>query len=258
MRRRAPELLVGLGLLVIVLAALALAPAAARARWVVPVDGQVIRAFAVGPDRFARGQHRGVDLGAPRGSPVRCACAGHTTFVGRVPRGGLTVSVRCGALVATYQQLGAIAVRARRRVGRGALLGSVGVSRDPRERRAHLHLGVREAASGRYLDPLTLLAAAPRGSPLLPPGVRIAPRAVPLGPAPLSPRSSRPRPLPASPRLAHEPVPASPRAAPRGLERGLPWTVWVGLASVGIGLPIGGVVRLRQRRRSTSRVARTA
>jgi murein DD-endopeptidase MepM/ murein hydrolase activator NlpD len=277
-----------------ILVVLLVAPAAHAGSWRRPVDGPLLRAFTVARDPYARGQHRGVDLAAARGSPVRSVCEGRVSFAGRVPRGGLTVSVRCGALVATYQQLGLIGVRARERVAKGTRLGSVGPSSDPRERRAHLHLGAREAATGRYLDPLTLLAAGPPGSPLVPPGARPAPRAAPLGPAPASPRAAPVRPLPLSrrpapvrplplsrrpapvrplplspraspvrllplsPRAVPRPLPASPRAAPRGLEPALPWSVWVGLACVGIGLPAGGFVRLRQRRRATSRVAQTA
>ena len=80
----------------------------------------MLRAFAVGPDRFAAGQHRGADLGAPAGARVRAACGGRVSFAGRVPGGGRTVSVRCGALVATYQHLGRVAVRRGQRLLPGA------------------------------------------------------------------------------------------------------------------------------------------
>ncbi len=264
-----------------VLLLLLIAPVARAGSWQRPVDGEVLRAFAVGPDRYARGQHRGVDLAAARGSPVRSACTGRVTFSGRVPRGGLTVSVRCGAIVATYQQLRSIAVRAGGRVVAGSRLAAVGTSSDPRERRAHLHLGAREATTGRYLDPLSLFASGRPGAPPLPPAVRVAPRVAPLGPAP-SPRAGPARPLPASPRVAParplpapraaparplpasprgapaRPLPPSPRAAPLGLGPGPPWSVWVGLACVGIGLPVGGFVRLRRRRNAASRVAQPA
>ncbi|MGI8730839.1 MAG: M23 family metallopeptidase, partial [Solirubrobacteraceae bacterium] len=81
----------------------ALAPSAHARGWIRPVDGPLLRAFSVGPDRFAAGQHRGVDLGAPAGERVAAACGGRVSFAGRVPRGGRTVSVRCGPLIATYQ-----------------------------------------------------------------------------------------------------------------------------------------------------------
>ena len=100
------------------------------------------------------------------------------SFAGRVPRGGPTISVRCGALVATYQQLGVLAVATGRGVARGALLGRVGRSADPRQRRSHVHLGARELATGRYLDPLALLRDGPPALPLAPrPARRAPPRA---------------------------------------------------------------------------------
>ncbi len=259
------------------------------ASWQRPVDGEVLRAFAVGRDPYRPGQHRGVDLAAARGSPVRSTCAGRVSFAGRVPRGGPTVSVRCGALVATYQQLGSIAVRARDSVGRRTRLGTVGRSADPREPRAHVHLGARVAATGRYLDPLTLFGTPHPGVPLLPPVPGRAPRAVPLGPAPGRPAPARPlpaaphgglarplptaphgglaRPAPAAPTSAPaRPAPAAPRgaparpvpAAPAGARPALPWSVWAGLACFGFGLPLGGFVRLRRRRRTAHRVAQTA
>jgi murein DD-endopeptidase MepM/ murein hydrolase activator NlpD len=266
-----------LALLIAVLVLTALASGTAHAgSWQRPVDGDVLRAFAVGRDPYRPGQHRGVDLAAARGSPVRSACAGRVSFAGKVPRGGPTVSVHCGALVATYQQLGSIAVRARDSVGKGARLGTVGRSGDPREPRAHVHVGARVAATGRYLDPLTLFGAPPPGVPLLPPAPGRAPRAVPLGPAPGRPVPARPRPakprgaparpLPAAPSAAPaRPVPAVPRgglarrvpAAPVGPQPALPWSVWAGLACFGFGLPLGGFVRLRRRRRTAHRIAQT-
>jgi hypothetical protein len=39
----------------------------------------------------------------------------------------------------------------------------------------------------------------------------------------------------------------------------MPWAVWLGLALVGLGLPLGGLLRLRTRRRRTvPAVAQTA
>ena len=117
----------------------------------------MLRAFAVGPDRFAAGQHRGADLGAPAGARVRAACGGRVSFAGRVPGGGRTVSVRCGALVATYQHLGGVAVRRGQRLLPGGPIGTVGRARPS----PHVHLGARDAATGAYVDPLTLFGGAP-------------------------------------------------------------------------------------------------
>jgi murein DD-endopeptidase MepM/ murein hydrolase activator NlpD len=298
-----------------VLVLLLTAPPARAGTWLRPVDGPVLRAFALGRDPWAGGWHRGADLAGARGSPVRSACRGRVSFAGRVPGGGKTVSVRCGRIVATYQQLGSIAALAGSLVGRGARLGTVGPSSDPRERRAHLHLGARDAATGRYLDPLGLLGG--EGPVVVPraPAARNPPRAAPLAPAPAPPRLAPIRPVPASPRIAPvRPVPASPRLAPvrpgpapasprlapvrpvpasrwlapsprlgpirpapapashppadstadppraaaPGFEPRVPWIAWIGLACAGLGLPIGGFVRLRRRRHATSRVERTA
>jgi hypothetical protein len=298
-------------------------PAAHAGSWQRPVEGPVLRAFTLGADPYARGQHRGMDLGAPPGSQVRSACAGRVGFAGRVPGGGRTVSVHCGAMIATYQQLGTIVVRVGQRIAPAAPVGLIGRSSDPRTRRPHLHLGARQAATGRYVDPLTLLRGAPPVAPLLPPAgstrprfalprrepVPTLPRPAPLGPAPvpaLRPAPLGPAPVPALPRsvpLSRAPAPALPRAAPLGpapapaLPRAAPptpapaappreappgpapaptrpraavppadapraaapgptltlrWVVWVGLASIGLALPVGGIVRVRRRRRGTS------
>lgn len=229
-------------ILAALLAGFAACASSAVARgWLRPVDGPLLRPFAVGPDRFAAGQHRGADLGAPAGARVRAACGGWVSFAGRVPRGGRTVSVRCGALVATYQHLGRVAVRRGQRLLPGGPVGTVGRPRPS----PHVHLGARDAATGAYVDPLTLLGGAP------PAGVPIVPVA---RPRPLS----RPRPLgPAPPRAPARPivvpVPA-PAAVPRpaGSQR-VPWPVWLGVGLVALGLPLGGgLVVLRRRRGSAA------
>jgi murein DD-endopeptidase MepM/ murein hydrolase activator NlpD len=222
-----------------------LGPAASVAggAWERPLDGPVLRPFAVGPDRFAAGQHRGVDLGAPPGTRVLAACGGRVTFAGRVPRGGRTVSVRCGSLVATYQHLGAAAVRRGQIVVPGARIGTVGRARP----HSHVHLGARDPATGAYIDPLGLFGGAPR---VAPPPVAVRRRPLPLGPAPgarrpLAPRSALPTARPAA-------VP------PRAGANSLPWPVWIGLALFGLGLPLGGAVTVRRRRRAPAPVPQAA
>jgi len=181
----------------------------------------VRRPFAVTPARpYDAGQHRGVDLVARPGSVVRSACAGRVRFAGRIARSGGVVSVRCGALVATYLELGGVHAVRGRRVGAGARLGVVGAA-------AHLHLGARDARSGRYVDPLTLLRT-PR-APTLGPAPDVGPPARP-------PRTPAPRPAPVAVR---EPT-------------GVPVGVWAGLALVAAGLPVGGLlVRQRSRQRTS-------
>jgi hypothetical protein len=199
---------------------------AAARRWRPPVPGPPTRLFVLGPDPFARGQHRGVDLDAAPGERVRSACRGRVAFAGRVAGAG-TVSVRCGPWRVTYAPLARIAVRAGARVGPGRGLGrvaraSASARRPLRGGEAGLHLGVRrESKRFGYVDPLRFLAAADRAPP--PPVVTarrhpFQPRA---GPAP---HPSRP-----SPGLA-------------------PWPVWVGLVLLMTGLAGAGTLRFPLRK----------
>jgi murein DD-endopeptidase MepM/ murein hydrolase activator NlpD len=234
----------------VLVACLSLTSSAGAAAWRRPVAGPVLRAFALSADRYARGQHRGIDLGAPPGARVRAACAGRVRFAGTVPGGGRTVSVGCGRLVASYQHLGVLAVRRGQVVAAGADVGTVGRSGDPREPRPHVHLGARDGAGGRYVDPSTLFGAAPRALPPL----RSAPRRrVPLGRAP--PRPAPPRLLAPRPATATAPVAAEPVAGPQGAPApALPLVVWIGLLAFGLGLPLGGLVtRCRRRHRGPGR-----
>jgi murein DD-endopeptidase MepM/ murein hydrolase activator NlpD len=293
------------------LALLLLATPAHAGSWRRPVDGALLEAFHIGRNPYAAGQHRGVDLAAPLGSAVRSACSGRVSFSGRLPGGGLTVSTRCGSLIATYQHLATAAVTRGEPVAAGARLGTVGRSGRPRGPAPHVHLGVREAASGRYLDPLSLFGV---GAPGLPPALGPAPRGRPprSGPSPARPRPRpgrapllrpgrvpvgapllrpgrvpvgapllRPGRVPVGallrPGLVPVGAPLRPGRVPVGaplpgsgqgrpLARGplpptrLPWTVWAGLACVGLGLPLGGLVHRRRRRHAlaTARVARSA
>ncbi len=218
------------------LAGLAAMTSSAVARgWLRPVDGPLVRPFAVGPDRFAAGQHRGADLGAPPGARVRAACGGRVRFAGRVPGGGRTVSVRCGALVATYQHLGRMTVSRGQRLLPGAMVGTVGRARPT----PHVHLGARDAATGAYVDPLTLFGRTPPAGVPIVPAPRGRPR--PLGPAP--PRApQRPFAVPAA-----RPLAASPRTVQAGR---LPWPVWLGIGLVALGLPLGGGLVVARRRRA--------
>ena len=178
--------------------------------WLPPVAGEPVRLFALGPDPFARGQHRGVDFLAARGEPVRSACSGRVVFAGRVAGEG-TVSMRCGAFRVSYAPVLARAVRAGERVGAGARLGRAA---------GPLHFGVRrEGRRWGYVDPFRFLAGT---RPPAPP---------PLVPAP------RPRATP------HRPA-ARPRPAALA-----PWTVWLGLALGLAGLAGAGTLRLPYRRR---------
>lgn len=217
----------------VLLCFLAFAPAATAGSWLRPVPGWVDRAFLVTPERYAAGQHRGVDLAAPAGTPVRAACTGPVRFAGRVPGGGLTVSVRCRRLAATYQHLGTIAVRRGGAVTRGARIGVSGRSGLRPGRIAHLHLGARDLRTNTYVDPLTLLRPEPPPAPPLLPAPRARDPVRPVGPV------ARPAPAPVA---AREPAPVR-----------LPWTAWAGLGLLAPAIGAGGLVRVRARRRTAWR-----
>ncbi|MGH3061927.1 MAG: murein hydrolase activator EnvC family protein, partial [Gaiellaceae bacterium] len=114
--------------------------------WTWPVDGPVLRPFALGDDPYAAGQHRGIDVGAARGSPVRAPTAGTVSFAGTVPGGGraVTLLTEHGHAV-TLVHLGGIAVTHGALLEEGATVGTIGPSGDPEHPQGYVHLGVREA-----------------------------------------------------------------------------------------------------------------
>ena len=76
----------------VLLAAFAAAPAAHA--WIWPAAGPVLRPFSLGPDRYAGGQHRGIDIAAEPGSAVVAPVAGTVSFVGSIPGGGRAVTIQ--------------------------------------------------------------------------------------------------------------------------------------------------------------------
>jgi murein DD-endopeptidase MepM/ murein hydrolase activator NlpD len=215
---------------------------AAGDRWQWPVRGPVTERFHVARDRFARGQHRGIDIRARSGTPVRSACAGRVSFAGVVPGGGRTLSVRCGDLTATYQHLATLAAHRGASAAAGARLGTAGATA--------LHFGVHRTADRHaYLDPLSLLGRERRRPAPPVPVVRRRPSRDPFGPAP------PPRPLPR--RTAARPAHLAIRSPEAG---GVPPLAWVGAGLAVLALPGWGVrgARRRRSRMATKRLASSA
>src|SRR4051812_3170751 len=106
------------------------APCMAAGDWAWPVRGQVLTQFRNGDDPYAAGQHRGVDIGAPIGTPVVAAESGTVEFAGVVGSSGLLVSERTsdGRYSLSYLHLSSVAVRRGDAVGQGDRLGALGVS----------------------------------------------------------------------------------------------------------------------------------
>lgn len=220
-----------------------------RPLWLPPVPGPVLRTFTYGPDLFAAGSHRGVDLRVRPGATVRSVCAGRVRFAGAVPGGGQALSVGCGAWRVTLLPLTHLAVGEGEQIRRGQRVGvAAAASSHP-----GLHLGVR-AADNRwgYVDPMPLIgrrAPAPvpvarvpssRGLKRLPPALRRGP--VRRGPQRIPIRRLAPARAPAPVATS---VPAA-RDAPLA-----PPAAWVGLALLlGVLLPVARIRAGTGRRKS--------
>jgi murein DD-endopeptidase MepM/ murein hydrolase activator NlpD len=124
------------------------APAALAGRAVLPVDGVVLRPFAAPATPYGPG-HRGVDLAAKPGTPVRAALPGAVTFAGPVAGRGWVTVAHGGGLDTTYGWIDPRRVRRGDRVAAGEVLGRLAADA------SHLDWGAR--LHGDYLDPLTLL-----------------------------------------------------------------------------------------------------
>ncbi|MEU4420999.1 M23 family metallopeptidase [Actinoplanes sp. NPDC024001] len=121
-------------------------------RWPV-LPPQVVRRFAPPPEPWLAG-HRGVDLVATPGAPVRAAGAGLVVYA-RVLAGRGVVSVaHPSGLRTTYEPVTA-EVAEGDRVAAGAPLGTLAAGHPGCPRSACLHWGLRRGET--YLDPLALL-----------------------------------------------------------------------------------------------------
>ncbi|MDT0568322.1 M23 family metallopeptidase [Streptomyces sp. DSM 3412] len=130
-------------------------PAVARA-WPVGLRPLVTRAWEPPPTPYARG-HRGVDLAARPGSPVRAVAPGRVSFAGRVAGRGVVSVELTGTgdppLRTTYEPV-RTSVKKGAEVTAGTPLGTVEASPSHCPT-ACLHWGLRRGDT--YLDPLTLL-----------------------------------------------------------------------------------------------------
>ena len=188
--------------------------------WTWPVDGPVLRPFSLGDDPYAAGQHRGIDVAAAPGSPVRAPAAGTVSFAGTVPGGGRTLTLLTDdGYAVTLVHLGGIAVTRSAAVAEGAAVGTIGPSGEAEHGEGYVHLGVRVADDPNgYLDPLAFLPGrevAPPPAPG-PRGDVEAPEAPPPPPAPVTAPAPAPAPAEEAPPapVAPTPAPAEPAFAP--------------------------------------------
>lgn len=147
-------------------------------RYGFPVDTErenaVQSVFGVGRDGGAR-RHEGIDIFAPRGTPVIAAEEGFVTRVGDTPRGGKNVWVRGGQRSFYYAHLDSISVSPGERVMRGEVLGTVGNTGNAVTTSPHLHFGIYKFAQG-AVDPLPLVGRKKSVTTYIPPFVEPAPR----------------------------------------------------------------------------------
>ncbi|MFD4504264.1 murein hydrolase activator EnvC family protein [Streptomyces sp. NPDC058457] len=128
-------------------------PAIARA-WPVGVRPPVLRGWEPPATVYGPG-HRGVDLGASAGEPVRAVAAGRISYAGRVAgRGVVSVLLTGTDFRTTYEPVTAT-VRKGDEVAAGAVVGTVEAGGAHCGARACVHWGLLRGDA--YVDPLLLL-----------------------------------------------------------------------------------------------------
>ena len=129
----------------------------------------LIRIDAKGDGRFeaprsGQRRHRGIDLEAPVGTPVRAIRSGRVQTVAWHQGFGQYVELRHGAaLTSLYEHLEAVVVSEGDRVRQGQIIGTVGKTGNARYRLIKPHLHLEVAQNGAPVDPgaLGLVAAIP-------------------------------------------------------------------------------------------------
>ena len=133
---------------------------ASRWGWPLNPEPAVVATFHAPPTPWSAG-HRGVDLAAAVGQPVRAAGGGRVTFAGFVAGRGVVVVAHRGGLRTTYEPVVPWAPVGAA-VGRGSRIGVVARMPGHCAPRTCLHWGLRRGRT--YLDPLSLVE---RGPPVL-------------------------------------------------------------------------------------------
>ena len=100
--------------------------------------------------------HNGIDLKAPKGTPIYPIAPGKVILVANTPKGGknLKVAHEEGQVVSYYAHLDSISVSNGQEVHQQTILGTVGETGNAKGRGAHLHYEVK--VNGNHIDPLGL------------------------------------------------------------------------------------------------------
>ncbi len=125
-----------------------------------PVPGQVLRPFVPQEHEYGPG-HRGVDLAVRPREAVRAAAGGEVSFAGRVAGARWVTLTHADGIRTSYGALADLAVTEGTEVVRGTVIGYASGQHgsDPLRPEPGLHWSARRG--DRYLDPLTLVDAAP-------------------------------------------------------------------------------------------------
>jgi len=115
-----------------------------------PMTGRVTSHFG----KRGRRMHKGIDIAANVGTPIRAASGGEVIFSGRRKGYGGTVVVDHGGFISLYAHCSAMIAKVGDTVRQGDVIAKSG--RTGNARGAHLHFEIRDAQN-RPLDPETLL-----------------------------------------------------------------------------------------------------
>lgn len=125
--------------------------------WRNPLDRMRVAGFFGVQRSVSDKPHSGIDLAAPKGTPIHAAAAGTVIAAGELTenngRYGTSVIIETGPLQTLYAHMNSVAVKAGDRVAAGQLIGAVGetgFATGP-----HLHFEVRQ--HNRAINPATLL-----------------------------------------------------------------------------------------------------
>ena len=134
----------------------------ASARYVFPVDGRDVGSIRSGwgDPRAGGRRHEGVDIFAPRGTPVLAADDGLILAVRETPIGGKVIWLKPDGMDVElyYAHLDRQDVRPGERVRAGAQIGLVGNTGNARTTPPHLHFGVYRRGGRAAIDPADWIA----------------------------------------------------------------------------------------------------
>ena len=129
---------------------------ASSVAWLRPVDGRVVEPFRAPASVYGPG-HRGADLAAAPGTPVRAANDGVVSFAGDVAGTMHVVIAHDGNLRTSYSFLASVALHSGQPVARGDIVGTTGGTGEGHDGTV-LHFGLR--VGDRYVDPMQLFRPA--------------------------------------------------------------------------------------------------